>query len=147
YPALYFFFQAEDGIRDRNVTGVQTCALPILVSFNISRQQVDYARRICKDLPVDIRLQDYREANNEKEDFDRVVSVGLLEHVGPKNYRGFFEVIRARLKAGGLALVHSIGGNDSRSAADPWISKYIFPGGVIPSEAQITRAKEGLLVL
>lgn len=118
-----------------------------VVSFNISRQQVDFARRICDGLPVDVRLQDYREAINEPESFDRVVSVGLLEHVGPKNYHGFFELIRARLKAGGLALVHSIGGNDSRTAADPWISKYIFPGGVIPSEAQITRAKEGLLVL
>lgn len=118
-----------------------------VVSYNISRRQVDYARQICKDLPVDLRLQDYREAMDEPEIFDRVVSVGLLEHVGPKNYRGFFELIRARLKPGGLALVHSIGGNESRSAADPWIRKYIFPGGAIPSEAQITQAKEGLFVL
>lgn len=118
-----------------------------VVSYNISRQQVDYARGICQGLPVDIRLQDYREAIDGPQDFDRVVSVGLLEHVGPKNYHGFFELIRARLKAGGLALVHCIGGNESRTAADPWISKYIFPRGVIPSEVQITRAKEGLLVL
>src|SRR5699024_6943899 len=69
-----------------------------VVSFNISRQQVDYARAICEGLPVDIRLEDYREAINESEDFDRVVSVGLLEHVGPKNYHGFFELIHARLK-------------------------------------------------
>ncbi|RFF29271.1 cyclopropane fatty acyl phospholipid synthase [Wenzhouxiangella sediminis] len=118
-----------------------------VVSFNISRRQVEYARRICQGLPVDVRLQDYREAIDEPETFDRVVSVGLMEHVGPKNYRGFFELVRARLKAGGLALLHTIGGNVSRTTADAWIRKYIFPGGVIPSEAQLTRAKEGLLVL
>ncbi|MFW5926986.1 MAG: cyclopropane fatty acyl phospholipid synthase [Wenzhouxiangella sp.] len=118
-----------------------------VVSYNISRQQVDYARRLCEGLPVDIRRQDYREAGAEQGEYDRVVSIGLMEHVGPRNYRGFFELIRARLKAGGLALVHTIGGNVSRNMADPWITKYIFPGGVIPSEAQITQAKEGLFVL
>jgi len=118
-----------------------------VVSYNISRQQVDYARRLCKGLPVDIRLEDYREAADDTAEYDRVVSVGLMEHVGPKNYRGFFDLVRARLKAGGLALVHTIGGNVSRATADSWITKYIFPGGVIPSEAQLTRAKEGLLVL
>jgi cyclopropane-fatty-acyl-phospholipid synthase len=116
-------------------------------SYNISRQQVEYARVLCKGLPVEIRQQDYRDAANESGDFDRVVSVGLMEHVGPKNYRGFFELAKSRLKAGGLALVHTIGGNASRSTADPWITRYIFPGGVIPSEAQLTRAKEGQFVL
>jgi cyclopropane-fatty-acyl-phospholipid synthase len=76
-----------------------------------------------------------------------VVSIGLMEHVGPKNYRGFFEIARARLKQDGLALVHTIGGNESTTAADPWITRYIFPGGVVPSEAQVTHAKEGLFVL
>jgi len=118
-----------------------------VVSYNISRRQVEYAREICRGLPVDIRQQDYRDAGKEQVEYDRVVSVGLMEHVGPTNYRGFFELIKARLKSGGLALVHTIGGNTSRMRADAWISKYIFPGGVIPSEAQLTRAKEGLLVL
>ncbi|WP_376695168.1 cyclopropane fatty acyl phospholipid synthase [Wenzhouxiangella sp. EGI_FJ10305] len=118
-----------------------------VVSYNISRQQVGYARQICQGLPVDIRLQDYREAARDATEFDRVVSIGLMEHVGPKNYRGFFELAKSRLKAGGLALVHTIGGNDSRTTADPWITRYIFPGGVIPSEAQLTHAKEGLFVL
>ena len=118
-----------------------------VVSYNISRRQVEYARKLCKGLPVDIRRQDYRDAADISEHFDRVVSVGLMEHVGPKNYHGFFELIKARLKANGLALVHTIGGNTSRTAADSWITKYIFPGGVLPSEAQLTNAKEGLLVL
>lgn len=118
-----------------------------VVNYNISRQQVEYARRLCEGLPVDIRHEDYREAASLDELFDRVVSVGLMEHVGPKNYRGFFELAKSRLKTGGLALVHTIGGNESRTMADPWITRYIFPGGVIPSEASLTRAKEGLLVL
>jgi len=128
----------------RYLAGDHQCEV---VSYNISRRQVEYARRLCKGLPVEIRQQDYREAANQSDDYDRVVSVGLMEHVGPMNYRGFFRTAKARLRAGGLALVHTIGGNDSRNAADRWITKYIFPGGVIPSEAQLTRAKEGLLVL
>lgn len=118
-----------------------------VVSYNISSQQVEYARRICAGLPVEIRQRDYRDAAGDDAQYDRVLSIGLMEHVGPNNYRGFFELIRARLESGGLALVHTIGGNDSRAALDPWIDAYIFPGGVIPSEAQLTRAKEGLLVL
>ncbi len=118
-----------------------------VVSYNISRKQVDYGRALCEGLPVDIRLQDYREAARENESFDRVVSIGLMEHVGPKNHRGFFELAKARLKNGGLALVHTIGNNTSRTTTDPWITRYIFPGGVIPSEVQLTRAKEGLFVL
>jgi cyclopropane-fatty-acyl-phospholipid synthase len=118
-----------------------------VVSYNISSRQVDYARRLCEGLPVEVRLQDYRDAADVAEQYDRVVSIGLMEHVGPKNYRGFFEIVRARLKQDGLALVHTIGGNESTTAADPWITKYIFPGGVVPSEAQVTHAKEGLFVL
>jgi len=118
-----------------------------VVSYHISSQQVEYARGRCEGLPVDIRQQDYREAANESRQYDRVVSIGLMEHVGPKNYRSFFELTRARLKAGGLALVHTIGGNTSRLGSDRWIAKYIFPGGVIPAAAQLTRAKEGLFVL
>jgi cyclopropane-fatty-acyl-phospholipid synthase len=118
-----------------------------VVSYNISRQQVEFARERCAGLPVEFRLQDYREAASDQERHDRVVSIGLMEHVGPKNYRGFFELARARLAPGGLCLVHTIGGNSSRSTTDPWIDKYVFPGGVIPSERQLAEAKEGLFVL
>jgi len=118
-----------------------------VVSYNISREQVEFARAWCDGLTVDFRLQDYREAASDLAVYDRVVSIGLLEHVGPKNYRRFFELVHARLAPGGLALVHTIGGNVSMTTADPWITRYIFPGGVIPSEQQITAAKEGLFVL
>jgi cyclopropane-fatty-acyl-phospholipid synthase len=118
-----------------------------VVSYNISREQVEFARAWCDGLPVEFRLQDYREAASDPQTYDRVVSIGLMEHVGPKNYRSFFELARARLAPGGLALVHTIGGNVSMVTTDPWISRYIFPGGVIPSEQQLTAAKEGLFVL
>ncbi|MGB7905360.1 MAG: cyclopropane fatty acyl phospholipid synthase [Steroidobacteraceae bacterium] len=118
-----------------------------VVSYNISREQVEFARTRCDGLPVEFRLQDYREAAADAVSYDRVVSVGLMEHVGPKNYRHFFEIASARLAPGGLALVHTIGGNVSKSTTDRWINKYIFPGGVIPSASQIAAAEEGLLVL
>jgi cyclopropane-fatty-acyl-phospholipid synthase len=118
-----------------------------VVSYNISREQVEFARAWCEGLPVEFRLQDYREAASDPAEYDRVVSVGLMEHVGPKNYRTFFELAHARLAPGGLFLVHTIGGNLSMTTADPWIDRYIFPGGVIPSERQLTSAKEGLFVL
>jgi len=118
-----------------------------VVSYNISREQVEFARTWCSGLPVEFRLQDYREAASDPARYDRVVSIGLMEHVGPKNYRRFFEIVHARLAPGGLALVHTIGGNVSKARTDRWIDRYIFPGGVIPSERQITTAKEGLLVL
>jgi cyclopropane-fatty-acyl-phospholipid synthase len=118
-----------------------------VVSYNISREQVEFARTWCEGLPVEFRLQDYREAASDTAVYDRVASIGLLEHVGPKNYRHFFEIARSRLAPGGLAIVHTIGGNVSQTTTDRWIEKYIFPGGVIPSAPQITAASEGLLIL
>ena len=118
-----------------------------VVSYNISSRQVEYARQLCQGLPVEILQQDYREAAAETGRYDRVVSIGMLEHVGPINHRAFFELVKTRLVVGGLALVHTIGGNESRTSIDRWITRYIFPGGVIPSAAQLTQAQEGLLVL
>ena len=68
-----------------------------VVSYNISREQVEFARTWCSGLPVVFRLQDYREAASDPARYDRVVSIGLMEHVGPKNYRRFFEIVHARL--------------------------------------------------
>ena len=116
-----------------------------VVSYNISRAQVEFARAWCEGLPVEFRLQDYREAASDPKSYDRVVSIGLLEHVGPKNYRRFFQLMRARLAPGGLALVHTIGGNVSMATTDRWITRYIFPGGVIPSERQIADRPRGVV--
>ena len=71
----------------------------------------------------------------------------MFEHVGVKNYRTFMEVAHRRLKPGGVFLLHTIGGNESEIRTDPWLSKYIFPNGILPSIAQISKAVEGLFVV
>jgi cyclopropane-fatty-acyl-phospholipid synthase len=93
---------------------------------------------------VDIRLQDYREID---ETFDRIVSIGMFEHVGVKNYRTFMETVRRLLVDDGLFLLHTIGGNRSVHQGDPWISRYIFPNSMLPSAKQIATAAEDLFVL
>ncbi|MCC6564086.1 cyclopropane fatty acyl phospholipid synthase [Candidatus Uhrbacteria bacterium] len=115
-----------------------------VVGITVSKEQVKLAQETCAGLPVEIRLQDYRDV---RETFDHVISLGMFEHVGYKNYRTYFEVARRCLKDGGLFLLHTIGGNVSAKSTDPWIDKYIFPNSMIPSAAQITNAAEGLFVM
>jgi cyclopropane-fatty-acyl-phospholipid synthase len=117
-----------------------------VVSYNISREQVAYGRDLCKGLPVRFEQKDYREAALETSQFDRVASVGLCEHIGYKNYRQFMRLAHGCLKDQGLFLLHTIGSNESYSYTDPWIHKYIFPNGLIPSMAQLTAAWEGVWV-
>jgi cyclopropane-fatty-acyl-phospholipid synthase len=118
-----------------------------VVSYNLSHEQVRYARSICEGLPVRFEHADYRDAAAEPGPFDRVVSVGLCEHVGLKNYRPFLELAAAKLRPGGLFLLHTIGNSRSFTTTDPWIERYIFPNSLIPSAAQLTRAMEGLWVI
>ncbi len=115
-----------------------------VVGLTISREQQTYAAAASHGLPVEIRLQDYREATGV---FDRVVSVGMMEHVGYKNYRAFMAAAARCLRDDGLFLCHTIGGNASHVRTDPWIYRYIFPNSMLPSPAQVTRAAEGLFVL
>ena len=114
------------------------------VGITISREQAEYARRLCSDLPIEIRLQDYRELH---EPFDAAFSLGMFEHVGAKNYHAYFDVAHRCLPSAGLFLLHSIGGNRSVRRTDPWIARYIFPNSMLPSAAQITQAVEGRFVL
>ncbi|HVJ38309.1 MAG TPA: cyclopropane fatty acyl phospholipid synthase [Stenotrophomonas sp.] len=114
------------------------------VGITISAEQAQFARELCAGLPIEIRLQDYRELD---EPFDAVFSVGMFEHVGEKNYRHYFEVARRCLRADGLFLLHTIGGNLSRHRTDPWIARYIFPNSMLPSIRQIAEASEGLFVM
>jgi cyclopropane-fatty-acyl-phospholipid synthase len=115
-----------------------------VVGITISAAQAAEARRRCAGLPVEIREVDYRDVDDR---FDRVVSVGMLEHVGPRNYPTYFETLARVLDPDGLALVHAIGGRRSMQASDPWIARYVFPDAVLPSAAQLTRAFEGRFVL
>jgi cyclopropane-fatty-acyl-phospholipid synthase len=116
-----------------------------VLGVTLSKEQVALGMEMCKGLPVELRLQDYRDVSGT---YDRVVSVGLMEHVGYKNYRHFFEVIHRTLKDdNSTALVHTIGGNISAASTDPWLDKYIFPNSMLPSIAQIAKAMEGLFVM
>ena len=112
--------------------------------ITVSRQQADFARQYCEGLPVDIALQDYRRVQDA---FDRIVSVGMFEHVGVKNYRPYMQMAHRSLRPGGLFLLHTIASNTSVHTIDPWIGRYIFPNGMLPSARQITAAAEGLFVL
>lgn len=115
-----------------------------VVGVTISEEQVELARERCADLPVEIRLQDYREVD---ELFDRVVSIGMFEHVGHKNHRTYMETVRRCLKKEGLSMLHTIGNVETSPVTDPWIEKYIFPNGLIPSAQQITQAIGDLFVI
>ncbi len=113
-----------------------------VTGHTVSKEQVALGRELCAGLPVELKLQDYREASGS---YDAVVSIGLMEHIGYKNYRGYMEVVDRCLKPDGIAFVHTIGGNRSRKLVDPWFHKYIFPNALVPSLAQISAATEELL--
>ena len=115
-----------------------------VTGYNISKEQLSWARSRQGDLPVNLIERDYRDARGS---FDKVVSVGLCEHVGYKNHRTLMEVAHRCLADGGLCLLHCIGGNRTAVATDPWLEKYVFPGSVIPSPPQIARAVEELFVI
>lgn len=115
-----------------------------VTAVNVSTEQVKLGEELCRDLPVEFKLQDYRLIEGK---YDRIVSLGMFEHVGLKNYRTFFKVLTNCLKDNGLALLHTIGAAVSSKHSDPWISKYIFPNCLIPSLTQIAKATEDLLVI
>lgn len=114
------------------------------LGVTISHEQAQFAKELCAELPIEIRVQDYRELD---ETFDRVFSIGMFEHVGIKNYHTYFEVARRCTREEGLFLLHCIGSNVSTNHTDPWIAKYIFPNSMLPSAEQIANASEDLFVI
>lgn len=120
----------EFAARTYGVTGV---------GISPAGNQVTVARERCRDLPVTIEQSDYRHVRGT---FDRIVSVGMMEHVGPRNLPQFFQVCDQRLESGGMMLHHTIGSTVSKHHTDPFFERYIFPGGVVPSLAQISRSAE-----
>lgn len=116
-----------------------------VIGITISEEQAKYARERTEDLNVDIRLKDYRDLSVN---VDRVVSIGMFEHVGYKNYEDYFEVVRQCLKKDtDLFLLHTIGGNRSTTMTTPWFDKYIFPNGMIPSIKQVGEAIEDVFIV
>jgi cyclopropane-fatty-acyl-phospholipid synthase len=115
-----------------------------VTGITVSEEQMQLAREECKGLPVDIKLIDYRQLEGK---FDHIVSLGMFEHVGYKNYPTFMKTVHRCLKDDGLFLLHTIGSNMSSTWTDPWIDKYIFPGSMLPSIQQIGKAIEGIFVM
>ncbi|KIS45376.1 cyclopropane fatty acyl phospholipid synthase [Kosakonia radicincitans] len=112
--------------------------------ITISAEQKAYAESRNAGLDIRISLQDYRDLDRQ---YDRIVSVGMFEHVGPKNYATYFKVADRCLKPEGLFLLHSIGSNKTQHNVDAWINKYIFPNGCLPSIKQIAEASEPYFVI
>jgi cyclopropane-fatty-acyl-phospholipid synthase len=115
-----------------------------VVGVTISREQFSYAKNWCRGLDVDIQLRDYRDVTGQ---FDRIVSVGMVEHVGQKNYGTYMGAARRLLTDDGIFLCHGIAANRSQLHTDPWIQRYIFPNSILPSAARLARAAEGVFVI
>ena len=114
-----------------------------VVGYTVSKEQVALARERYAGLPVEFRLDDYRNATGT---YDAVSSIGLMEHVGWKNYRGYMELVDRCMAPDGVALIHTISGTVTRNQLDPWFDKYVFPNAVFPSLGRLGHALEELLV-
>jgi cyclopropane-fatty-acyl-phospholipid synthase len=116
-----------------------------VTGVNISREQLRHARESCRGLPVTFLEADYRAITGT---YDKIVSVGMFEHVGSKNHATYMRVARRCLADHGIFLLHTIGANLSgRGGCDPWISRHIFPNSMLPSPAQVSRAAGGRFVI
>ena len=115
-----------------------------VVGVTISKEQMALGQELCQGLPVEFLLSDFRQLN---ERFDRVVAIGMIEHIGYKNYRTFMKVVHRCLDDDGLFLLHTIGEIRSVTVTDPWTEKYIFPGSMLPSTKQLGQATENLFVM
>jgi len=118
-----------------------------VVGITIAPAQAELARARCVGLPVEVRVQDYRDLARGRERFDRVASLGMFEHVGARNGRLYMRVVHDALVPGGLALVQTIGVDVARRFYDPWMDANIFPNAMLPSASQIASAAAGLLVI
>lgn len=115
-----------------------------VVGITVAKEQIELGRKRCEGLPVELKLLDYRDMRGE---FDHVISLGMVEHVGSKNYRAFMEVARRCLKSDGLFLLHTIGAYKTSAGLDPWMERYIFPNAHLPSFTELSRASEGKFVM
>ncbi len=115
-----------------------------VTGVSVSKKQVELARKKCSGLDINIELMDYRKIKGR---FDRVLSIGFMEHVGYRNYRTYMETVNRLLNDDGITLIHTIGENESTTTCNAWTDKYIFPNGLVPSLAQLSQAMEGLFVI
>jgi cyclopropane-fatty-acyl-phospholipid synthase len=115
-----------------------------VTGITVSKEQAELARGRCRGLPVEIRVEDYRSLQGR---YDKIVSVGMFEHVGRKNYAVYFDTARRLLGGEGLMLLHTIGTWVHTEALDPWVERYIFPNGQLPAPAELAAAIEARFVI
>jgi cyclopropane-fatty-acyl-phospholipid synthase len=115
-----------------------------VTAVTISREQAAFAARACRGLRVHVERADYRAITGR---YDRIYSLGMFEHVGWRNHRGFLAAMAERLERDGLFLLHTIGALESARCGDAWVARYIFPNSLLPSAAQIASATEGQFVI
>ena len=120
-----------------------------VIGITLSENQLEYSNKKAKELNLEnqvrFKMMDYRELN---EKFDRIVSIGMFEHVGRKFYNKYFKIISKLLNNNGVALIHTIGSVNPPRDPHPWITKYIFPGGYTPSLSEVVKPIEnsGLII-
>jgi cyclopropane-fatty-acyl-phospholipid synthase len=114
------------------------------VGVTVSEVQAAYGSERYANLPVEFQVKDYRDFSGK---VDHIASMGMFEHVGSRNYRTYFECARRAIADDGLFLLHTIWANDAYPTIDPWLDKYIFPNGVLPTVGQVAAAVEGLFVI
>jgi cyclopropane-fatty-acyl-phospholipid synthase len=118
-----------------------------VVGVTLSREQAEYARGFCAGLPVEIRLADYRDPGvGDGGRFDKIVSVGMFEHVGRRFYATFMHTMRTLLAQDGIMLLHTVG-RAASNPTDPWVARYIFPGGMLPSMGELATALRGQFIV
>jgi cyclopropane-fatty-acyl-phospholipid synthase len=115
-----------------------------VTSVNISDEQIRYARELCRGTTVEVVKCDYRDLSGR---YDKVAIIAMLSHVGVKNHRRFMEIVHRHVEPNGVVVIDSVGANVSLIHGNPWIDRYIFPGIVFPSIAQLGKAVEGLFVV
>ncbi|HIV99713.1 MAG TPA: cyclopropane fatty acyl phospholipid synthase [Candidatus Desulfovibrio intestinipullorum] len=115
-----------------------------VTGISVASEQIRYAKEHDPEQAIHWLCDDYRNLTGS---YDRIVSVGMFEHVGRKNYATYMQKVRSLLKKDGLFLLHTIGANYQKSGADPWINKYIFPNGMLPAPVSLSKAFSGLFVL
>ncbi len=115
---------------------------------SVSKEQVELGRKRAGNLPIEFKLVDYRELQVPATGpYDHVISLGMFEHVGPKNYRDYMAAAHRVMKEEGLFLLHTIGKNAPDAKKEPFMNKYIFPNAIMPTVAQIGKSVEGLFVM
>lgn len=115
-----------------------------VLGVTVSKEQIELGQQMCQGLDVELRLMDYRDVTGQ---FDRIVSLGMFEHVGLKNYKTYMQQVHHCLADDGLFLLHTIGTNTPKTSVDPWTDKYIFPGGMLPTMKQISTASQGIFAM